>query len=512
MPKPRRTILQKPDLSDEELSIYDFPGNADDGAAKANHCAVEVPAQESYSKRSQKPQSRQQRVYGRKPLKRTRQTSGSPARIRKPRKLLSEKKRLDNDRGRVTDEDIAAAVKFDSMISRVTKVDKAEVAERENVASNSAKLQNGDNVSEATSQIPDPIPCPFCWAKFLPRGKFWDVDKFTEHVKYDHGKIEISNNQQYIECWEKIAELNYDKEFHQQFIQIQILEQRQKMVREWYRRSDEMRERDRLELEEKRKALCAESDSDTAVEDDAMRVINAGKYHWPPLSRKTLLAMQEKRCMVKSRFTTANVNNANRTGELSSIGNDKKSVDISNSSGPGQPNRKPARLLLHAVELVTKKAVTSSGDYELHDPRPSTNSTLERRASREDELHNPRPSTNSTLKRRASGDDELHDPGPSTNSTLKRRASDDDELHNPRPSTNSPRKRRASGELKIQGGSDTDGYDTDGDGDEEGEEAVRSHRRRLNNGKNGGMVAERWLSAVEGMVETANLSLNGLKA
>lgn len=113
-------------------------------------------------------------------MKRTRQTSGSPARIRKPRKLLSEKKRLDNDRGRVTDEDIAAAVKFDSMISRVTKVDKAEVAERENVASNSAKLQNGDNVSEATSQIPDPIPCPFCWAKFLPRGKFWDVDKFTE--------------------------------------------------------------------------------------------------------------------------------------------------------------------------------------------------------------------------------------------------------------------------------------------------------------------------------------------
>jgi len=62
-----------------------------------------------------------------------------------------------------------------AIIDQITRASKTNdgVAEQRRVRAGTAVSPNA-----ADYQLPDPIPCPFCWAKFLPREKFWEVGLF----------------------------------------------------------------------------------------------------------------------------------------------------------------------------------------------------------------------------------------------------------------------------------------------------------------------------------------------
>ena len=69
--------------------------------------------------------------------------------------------------------DVAVTGKIVDQITRVAKADDDVAVQGRGRAGASG------SPGAADYQLPDPIPCPFCWAKFLPREKFWEVDLFV---------------------------------------------------------------------------------------------------------------------------------------------------------------------------------------------------------------------------------------------------------------------------------------------------------------------------------------------
>ncbi|KAF8242946.1 hypothetical protein K440DRAFT_664447 [Wilcoxina mikolae CBS 423.85] len=79
----------------------------------------------------------------------------------------------------------------------------------------------------------DPIECPFCWEPFVRVEKLWETDAFVEHMRIVHKNIDTEENQIYRETWDAIALLDYDREFHEQLLEIERMEVRERAKKEW---------------------------------------------------------------------------------------------------------------------------------------------------------------------------------------------------------------------------------------------------------------------------------------
>jgi len=174
-------MSKKRRLYDDDPSVYDLPDDVDDEAFKDNVC--EVPTSSLYSnKKKSKTHQHLPVVYGQKNAARKLPARNLPVGPQKPSNPLYKEEPASVAWSGITAADIAAAEKIDRGITGVAKADD-EVAEAGLVRAEraeSVRAASPDSPITPAYQLPDPVYCPFCWAKFLPRAKFWEVDTFVE--------------------------------------------------------------------------------------------------------------------------------------------------------------------------------------------------------------------------------------------------------------------------------------------------------------------------------------------
>jgi len=59
------------------------------------------------------------------------------------------------------------------------------------------------------------------------------ANKGNRHMRFVHKNIVTEGNQKYQEAWDAIALLEYDREFHEQLIGIEMMEARERAKKEW---------------------------------------------------------------------------------------------------------------------------------------------------------------------------------------------------------------------------------------------------------------------------------------